>query len=299
MIRSDLSRLCDGARRGLVLAAMGLLFASPTLAGPRPLVEAELRIDSGLFSTGLGAGKGVVEERVAAWLAAELEKTLSYVDWVGRAPDRPRPPYGLVARLVDQAGTGCGTRVDLVFAIRVPGSEAELAQEWKLKLDDECNLDIPTRDAPRLVDLLQEKLLTRLADPAFRETLEAQLLRGVTLAKEVRLRDQSIAVPFSPAELHAAVDTRFFVEFSTRVDQSPRSGDMEMLLRRAAAWGSVCLVTQLHFGNISLPDPVEWHPSFAQIFDPARGLEVTVRMRKYLQTLNPSGPVPDAPLTEP
>lgn len=290
------------------LAALGIVFlllGPPAAhAGPRAEVEVELRIESALFTEGLGPAKGTVERNVAAWLAEELEKTLSYVDWVGRAPERVRPAYGLVARMIDHPGTGCGTRVDLLFAARSGAAEAVFPPEWALAVGDECDLDLPTRDGSGLEALLREKLGRRLGEQRFRDAVEALLTSGVPLAKEVRLREESIAVPFSPAELKAGVDTKFRVQFSATDGGATRSGEIEMLLRRAAAWGGVCRVALFQFGSFAIPSAavpsaVEWHPRFAQILAPENLREVTIWMSDYRQTLNPVGGLADAPISEP
>lgn len=291
-----------------MLATLGLAAlldgSSTALTAQRAEVEVELRIESALFSGGLGAAKGTVERNVAAWLAGELEKTLSYVDWVGKVPDRPRPAYGLVAKMIDHPGTGCGTRVDLVFGVRTAGGEADFPPEWTLAVGDECDLDLPTQDGPGLEALLHEKLGRRLSELLFRQAIERLLTSGVPLAKEVRLREESIAVPFSPAELKAGVDTKFRVEFSAKEGGATRTGEIEMLLRRAAAWGGICRVALFQFGAFAIPSAavpagVEWHPRFAQILSPENLSDVTIWMSDYHQTLNPVGGLADAPVSEP
>ena len=289
-------------------ATIGALFilhgASAAFADARPDVEVELRIDSPLLAPGLGGQKSRVEAGVAGWLAGELGKTLSYVHWVGRAPDRPRPQYGLVARLGDRPGTGCGTRLELAFAVRVATGESDFPPEWVTAVGDECDLDLPTRDPARLAALLQEKLGKRLALLPFRQDIETHLTRGVPLAKTVKMENESIGVPFSPTELRADFNTRFRVEFNAIEDGTTRSGHMEMLLSQAATWGGICSVAAFRFGAFSIPSAavpgaVGWHPLFARIFGPAHLRALTIKMADYRQTLNPSGLLADAPQSEP
>lgn len=291
-------------RLAAAIGALAFLVAPAARADARPGVEVELRVESGLLKPGLASAKSRVESDVSAWLAEALGKTLSYVRWVGRAPDRPRPGYGLVARLVDHPGTGCGTRLEVAFAVRVATAESDFPPEWVTPIGDECDLNLPTRDPVRLAQLLQEKLGERLAQLPFRQAIEALLTRGVPLAKEVKMQNQSIAVPFSPTELRADVGTRFRVEFAATEGGTTRSGDMDILLRRAASWGGICSVAAFQFGTFSIPSAsvpgaVEWHPRFAGIFDPGHLRDLTIRMADYRQTLNPSGPLADAPLSEP
>lgn len=286
-------------------AALAFQGAPAAIADARPSVEVELRIKSDLLkSTGLDLRKGAIETGISAWLAESLEKTLSYVHWVGRTPDGARPPYGLVARLVDRPGTGCGTRLELAFAVRVKTGEADFPPEWITALGDECDLDLPTRDAERLAALLREKLAKRLAQLPFRQAVEVLLTRGVPLAKTVKMENQSIGVPLSPTELRADFNTRFRVEFDATEDGTTRSGNMEMLLSQAATWGGVCRVAAFQFGafsipSVEIPGAVGWHPQFARIFDPSRLRALTIKMSDYRQTLNPSGPLADAPQSEP
>lgn len=292
----------------VVAPALLLLLASAAAAGPRAQVETELAIASPYFTADLGAAKSDVENRVGAWLAEQLELTLTYVDWVGKAGGGARagvsrPPYALIARFGDQA-TSCGTRFNVDFAARTPAGESAFPPQWRIKVADECDLPIQSSDAEGLIGLLQEKLAARLAEQSFRDAVEDLLTKGVPLAKELRLGDSAIGVPFLPTELKAGVDTRFLIEFetSTAATGGTEIGDVEMELRRAAPWGSICQIASFNYEPLRtlIPQlPVGWHPKFAEIFDPGRLRDVKVTMRRYRQTLNPSGPSADAPVSEP
>jgi hypothetical protein len=283
--------------------ALSLAWAAPALAGPRAQVEAELAIASPYFTGDLGAAKADVESKVGVWLAAQLEQTLAYLDWVGKAEGAARgavsrPAYALIARFGDQA-TGCGTRFNIDFAARTPAGESPFPPDWRIKVGDECDLPIQSSDAAGLIDLLQAKLAERLAEQRFRDAVEDLLTKGVPLAKELKLGDGAIGVPFRPVDLKAAIDTRFLIEFG---NGGAGGGDVEMELRRAAPWGSICQIASSNYAPLSalMPQlPIGWHPKFAEIFDPSRLRDVKVTMRRYRQTLNPSGPSADAPVSEP
>lgn len=269
------------------LLALGLI-ALPAAAGTRTFVGAELKIESGLFVNGLGAAKADVEKLAGEWLAAELEKTLAYVDWVGGAA-LPPPAYALVVRLIERPDTGCGRRIDLAFALRNPknpGALIDLPAVLDSKLTDECNVDIPTRDPAQLLALLQEALGRHLGNSAFRQLLEDQLLHRVPLATSLPVRNRAITVPFRPEDVGADLASELRATF--KVSGNDEEGVIDLALARPATWGTVCRVERFSYPGFSIPSPevpmaIEEHPRFAVILDPAHLLAVSVYMTSFRQ----------------